>query len=172
MHTCCSSITCNQSVENRTSVSTSPQIDIEVLTGRNNWSLKLDSFFLSVLFSVVTCYITILKWNLKDFNRLFAMCNRFSKSFIWIELSNPHPMVWLSMCLLSNLSHVRLFANLWTLASQAPLSMGLSRHKYWIRLSCPSPGDLPKKGIKLTSLLSPSLAGRFLTTSGTWEASE
>ena len=34
----------------------------------------------------------------------------------------------------------------------------------------PSPGDLPNPGIKTASLMSPALAGRFFTTSATWEA--
>ena len=34
----------------------------------------------------------------------------------------------------------------------------------------PSPGDLPHPGTELTSLMSPVLAGRFITTSATWEA--
>ena len=37
-------------------------------------------------------------------------------------------------------------------------------------LSCPPPEDLPDPGIKPTSLMSPSLAGGFFTTSATWEA--
>ena len=36
----------------------------------------------------------------------------------------------------------------------------------------PSPQDLPDPGIKPTSLMSPALAGRFFTTSATWEAPE
>ena len=39
---------------------------------------------------------------------------------------------------------------LWTVACQAPLSMGVSRKKYWSGLSCPPPGDLPDPGIKPT----------------------
>ena len=58
----------------------------------------------------------------------------------------------------------------WTTACQAPLSMGFSRQEYWSEVPCYSPGDLPDPGIKLTSLVSPALAGRFLTTSATWEA--
>ena len=46
------------------------------------------------------------------------------------------------------LSRVRLFATLWTVARQAPLSMGFSRQEYWSGLPFPSPGDLPKPGIK------------------------
>ena len=33
--------------------------------------------------------------------------------------------------------------NLWTVAFQAPLSLGLPRQEYWNGLSCPPPGDLP-----------------------------
>ena len=40
----------------------------------------------------------------------------------------------------------------WTIAHQAPLSMGFSRQEYWSGLSFPSPGDLPDLGIKPRSL--------------------
>ena len=36
------------------------------------------------------------------------------------------------------------FATPWTVARQAPLSMGFSRQEYWSGLSFPSPGDLPR----------------------------
>ena len=55
----------------------------------------------------------------------------------------------------------------WTVAHQAPLSMGFSRQEYWSGLSCPSPADLPNPGIKPAS---PALAGRFFSTSAPWEA--
>ena len=48
--------------------------------------------------------------------------------------------------------------------------MGFSRQEYWSGLLWPPPGDLPDPGIEPTSLESPALAGRFLTTSATWEA--
>ena len=67
------------------------------------------------------------------------------------------------------LSHVRLFATPWTVPRQAPLSMGFSRQEYWSGLPFPSPGDLPDPGIKPVSLVSPALAGRFLTTRATGE---
>ena len=54
-------------------------------------------------------------------------------------------------------------------AHQAPLPMGFSRQEYWGGLSCPPPGDIPDQGIKLASLTSPALAGRFFTTRATWE---
>ena len=47
-----------------------------------------------------------------------------------------------------SLSCVRLFATPWTVASQAPLSMGFSKQEYWSRLPFPSPGDLPNPGIE------------------------
>ena len=74
------------------------------------------------------------------------------------------------MRVLSHCSHVWLFATLWTIAHQAPLSMGFSRQEYWSGLSCSPPGDLPNPGIKPASLMSPALAGGFFTTSATWEA--
>ena len=74
------------------------------------------------------------------------------------------------MCILSHLSHVRLFVTLWTVALQAPLSIGFSRQEYWSGLPCPSPGDLPDPGIEPVSLTSPALAGGFFTTRTTWEA--
>ena len=54
----------------------------------------------------------------------------------------------------------------WTVAHQAPLSMGL-RQEYWIELPCPPPGDLPSTEIEPKSHLSPALAGRFFTTTAT-----
>ena len=46
------------------------------------------------------------------------------------------------------LSHVHLFATLWTIARQAPLSMVFSRQEYWNGLPFPPLGDLPKLGFK------------------------
>ena len=45
-----------------------------------------------------------------------------------------------------SLSHVRLFATPWTVAYQAPPSMGFSRQEYWSGSPVPSPGDLPSPG--------------------------
>ena len=59
--------------------------------------------------------------------------------------------VFLSRTTLSevkSLCHVRLFATPWTVASQAPPSLGFSRQEYWSGLPFPSPGDLPNPGIK------------------------
>ena len=72
--------------------------------------------------------------------------------------------------MLIRFSCVQLFVTLWTIAHQAPLSMGSSRQEYWSGLPCPSPGDLPKPGIKPTSLTCSALAGGFFITSANWEA--
>ena len=55
------------------------------------------------------------------------------------------------MCVLSHFNRVRLFAILWTIARQAPLSMGFSRQEHWSGLPCPPPGDLPDPGIEPVS---------------------
>ena len=54
------------------------------------------------------------------------------------------------------LSCIWLFATPWTIACQAPLSMGFSKQGYWGGLPFPTPGDFPNPGIKPTS---PALAG-------------
>ena len=71
---------------------------------------------------------------------------------------------------LSCFSRVQLFATPWTVAHLAPLSMEFSRQEYWSGLSRPPPGDLSNPGMEPVSLTSPALAGRFFTTSTTWEA--
>ena len=60
-----------------------------------------------------------------------------------------------------SLSHVRLFATPWTVALQAPLSMGFSRQEYWSGLPFPSPGDLPDLRIEPRS---PTLQADTLTS--------
>ena len=47
-----------------------------------------------------------------------------------------------------SLSRVQLFATPWTVAHQAPPSMGFSRQEYWSGWPLPSPADLPKPGIE------------------------
>ena len=49
---------------------------------------------------------------------------------------------------MKSLSRVRLFATPWTVANQAPLSMGFSRQEYWSESPFPSPGDLPNPEIE------------------------
>ena len=58
-------------------------------------------------------------------------------------------------------SRVRLFATLWTVAHEAPLSMGFSRQEYWSGLPFPAPGHLPNPGIESRS---PALQADALTS--------
>ena len=53
-------------------------------------------------------------------------------------------------------SRVWLFATLWTVACQAPLSIGFSRQDYWRGLPCPPPGDPPDPGRMYASWQCPS----------------
>ena len=71
------------------------------------------------------------------------------------------------VCVPSHFSYVQLFATLWTIAQQAPLSTGFSRQEYWSGLTCPHPGDLPDAGIKPESLKSLALSGRSFTARAT-----
>ena len=57
------------------------------------------------------------------------------------------------------LSCVQRYVTPWTVAYQAPPSMGFSRRDYWSGLLFPSPGDLPDPGIKPGS---PALQGDSL----------
>ena len=67
--------------------------------------------------------------------------------------------------MLSQFSHVQLLVTVWTVACQAPLSIGFSRQEYWSGLLFSPPGDPPDPGIELVFLKSPALAGRFFTAS-------
>ena len=88
-----------------------------------------------------------------------------------------HFFFFMYACMLSHFSRVRLYATLWTVACQVPLSMGFSRQESWSGflwgfggLLCPPPGGPPNLGIEPESLMSPAVAGGFFTASTTWEA--
>ena len=61
-------------------------------------------------------------------------------------MGRPIPSLWL--CVLSRFSRAQLFVTPWTVAHQAPLSMGFSRQEYWSGLPCSPPGDLPHPGVE------------------------
>ena len=95
---------------------------------------------------------------------------------ILLSLSIPWDMTTLrlrqliTLCVLNCFSCVQLFVIAWTVACQAPLSMGFCRREYWSGVPFPTPGDLPNPGIEPESPMSPALANRFFTASATWEA--
>ena len=76
---------------------------------------------------------------------------------IFKEAPGSSTNIQLLLLLLSQISHVQIFATLWIVAHQAPLSLGFSRQQYWNRLPWPPPGDLPNPGIESWSLMSPAL---------------
>ena len=62
------------------------------------------------------------------------------------------------MCVCSScFSCIQLFVTLWSVACQAPLSMGFSKQEYWSGLPCLLPGDLPTQGLKLFLFMPPAL---------------
>ena len=87
----------------------------------------------------------------------------FSRQEYWSGLPVPSPSV---TSVMSNSKTLQ------TVTCQAPLFMRFSRQEYWSGLPCPPPGNLSESGMERTSLMSPALAGRFFTTSATWEARE
>ena len=79
-----------------------------------------------------------------------------------LPTSPSTPLLLLALCVhAQSLQLCHLFATPWTVAHQAPLSMGFSRQEYWSGLPFLSPGDLPNTGMEPTS---PALAGKFFTT--------
>ena len=70
--------------------------------------------------------------------------------------SVPMKGIW-KLCVLSHFSRVWLFVTPWTVACQAPLSMGFPRQEYWSELAVPSPWDLPYPGIEPVSFMSLAL---------------
>ena len=61
-------------------------------------------------------------------------------------------MVTVTCLCAQSLSRVQLFVTPWTVACQAPLSIGFSQQEYWSGLPFPSPGDVPP-GVEIMSLI-------------------
>ena len=83
-------------------------------------------------------------------------CHSSSNTKMWFF--SPYPVAHnycTCMCVLSHFSRVQLFATLWTVAHQAPLSMRFTRQEYWSGLPCPPPADLPYGGTEPTLGFSP-----------------
>ena len=85
----------------------------------------------------------------RNISKLYTSClRRTSSSWVFSQIPEYfHDYV----CMLSHFRHVKLFATLWSIALQAPQSIGFSRWEYWSGLPCPSPGALPDSGIESTS---------------------
>ena len=75
------------------------------------------------------------------------------------------------MCVCAqSFSRVQIFVIPWTVARQAPLSVGFSRQEYWSGVPFPPPRDLPGPGMEPQFLAPSALAGRFFTTGPPGEA--
>ena len=74
------------------------------------------------------------------------------KSYDKILAIIPCAVQYILECMLSCCSHLQPCVSLWTIARQAPLSMGFFRQKNWSRLPFPLTGDLPNPGIEPASL--------------------
>ena len=116
--------------------------------------------------------ICLLLWGLTTWHKVPHDTQIKSMALVVGALSKNSKFIFIIMyaCMLIHCSRVQLFATPWTVARQAPLSMGFSKQEYWSGLLCPPPGDLPDPGIKPVFLMSSALAGRFFTISTTWEA--
>ena len=88
-----------------------------------------------------------------------------TESMRWITGNSPN-MWQVCVCLVAQLCLT--LATPWTVAHQAPLSMGFPRQEYWSVFLCPPPGDLPDPEIEPKYPTSPELTSGFLTTSATW----
>ena len=77
------------------------------------------------------------------------------------QLHSSHMLVKWKKVKVKSLSRIGLFVTPWTVAYQAPPSMGFSRQEYWSGLPFPSPGDLPDPGIEPGS---PSFQADALTS--------
>ena len=76
------------------------------------------------------------------------------------------PHCWCCCCLVAFSRSVvsDSFVTPWTVARQAPLSMGFPRQEYWSGLPFPAPGHLPHPGMEPESPVSCALAAGFFIT--------
>ena len=137
-------------------------------------SLTPDSVFTHSRCLINSCWLYDLSVSVCIFQPI-RVNGRHGHQQLWvIPLQLPHQKrKWsfslsVHACLQRHFSCVWLFATLWTIAHQTPLSIEFSRQEYWSRLPCPTPGDLPDPGMEVKSLTSPALAGGFFTTSTTY----
>ena len=103
---------------------------------------------------------------------VLSTCSPYSYWLMWRHASGPGMERSMGLCsvfvelifLLSCVSRSVIsdsFESSWTVANQAPLSMGFSGQEYWSGLPCPPPWDLPDPGFEPVSLMPLALADFF-----------
>ena len=120
------------------------------LKGRGAFSMKFLAFMLPRLWrddrnSHLKIETSCSRW---QYTKVRLAQNCLCWTVIWGEIRLTLVFLAFVVGLCRLLSRVRLHATPWTVAHQAPLSMGFSRQEYWGGLPCPPPGDLPDPGIE------------------------
>ena len=112
----------------------------------SNWYVNFFVLFWAILIGIYWYLIVVDSNYLND-----KWCCAFSQKLSYHQCFFSGEM---SLCswVWSHFSRVWVFATPWTVACQAPLSMGFCRQEHWIGLPCPPPGDLPDPGIKPPSV--------------------
>ena len=114
--------------------------------------LSLSSFSLFLFNGLMSITAMMGRWTLNglDNEHLLSKANlTMTMANSWYSSNSDLPRLdlWMRAC-----CHVQLFKTPWTIACQAPLSLGFSRQEYWSRLPFPPPGDLPYPEIEPGSL--------------------
>ena len=138
-------------------------------TGGHWWSLVANGSCWWSLVAAGGCWQSLASLHLWQHSFIFCLYH-LGAFFVCVSSVLTRSLVILDLVhVLSHFSCIRLFATLWTVACQAPLSMAFSRKESWNGLPCPRPGDLPDPGTEPASFMSLALVGGFFTTGATWE---
>jgi len=98
---------------------------------------------------------------IQTFSELFSfICFSFLFVFSFLECSfmyvQLYVYVYMPVCVLIRFSRIQLFTTLWTVAHQAPLSMGFSRQECWNGLTCLLQRIFPTQGSNMHLSVSPA----------------
>ena len=100
--------------------------------------------------------------------QLYKTCQIVST--VAVQICTDHCFIsLLHVCVLSCFSQILILVTLWTVACQAPLSMGFSKQEYWSGLPFPSPRNLRDPGIEPVLHTFHELVDGFFNSSATWE---
>ena len=144
-----------------------------VLTCRSQLIVR-DFALIWVLTKDVSLHFKIPKFRIHSMCPTMCYMGKYSSATLQFFIKQNLPQIIAAIrmcaCILSHFSSVQLFATLWTVAFQVPLSMEFSRQEYWSGLSCPPPGNLLNPRIEHTSPVSPALQADLYcwAPGGTW----